>query len=112
MNSVKVSFLGLFIMFFSLAALTHLAGDLPVHVEDAHQHLWPLSDWKFISPISYWDPDHHGRIFMIFETVAGAMLSVVLYRRFNNWLVRVPLVVLCATYFAVPAYLIYQSGAS
>jgi len=40
--------------------LLHAACDLPVHGEDAHRHFWPFSDWRFISPLSYWDPKRHG----------------------------------------------------
>jgi len=29
--------------------------DFPFHAEDAHKHFWPLSDWRFHSPFSYWD---------------------------------------------------------
>jgi len=36
-----------------LAALTHIAGDFPLHNGDAHQHVWPVSDWRFHSPVSY-----------------------------------------------------------
>lgn len=44
----------------SLSALLHMALDLPFHREDAHAHFWPLADWHFVSPVSYWDPAHHG----------------------------------------------------
>ena len=28
---------------------------------------WPLSSWRFVSPVSYYDPAHFGRVFMIVE---------------------------------------------
>ena len=31
------------------------------HRDDSHRHPYPLSDWRFISPLSYWDPVHHGQ---------------------------------------------------
>ena len=40
---------GLLLALFAGAALIHIATDLPVHVDDAHAHLWPLSDWLFRS---------------------------------------------------------------
>lgn len=107
-NAPAAHRIGLFLMFLSLAALTHLAGDFPVHVDDAHRHLWPLSDWKFISPVSYWDPNHHGTIFSIFEALLGVVLCVILFRRFDSWLVRIPLIVLVAAYVLVPLYFAYQ----
>jgi len=38
----------------------HSLFDFPVHHSDAHQHFFPLSDYRFISPISYWDPAYYG----------------------------------------------------
>lgn len=35
------------------AALLHLALDFPLHNDDARAHFWPLTNWKFISPVSY-----------------------------------------------------------
>lgn len=49
--------------------LHHLA-DLPLHHDDAHRHFWPFSSVRVISPISYWDIDHFGRL--------GATLELVL----------------------------------
>ena len=49
------------------SALLHLCCDLPVHHDDAHRHFLPLTHWRFASPVSYWDPDHHGMWFMLFE---------------------------------------------
>ncbi|MGI9473084.1 MAG: metal-dependent hydrolase [Rubripirellula sp.] len=43
-----------------LSMLLHLACDLPLHHDDGHRHFWPISDWRFESPISYWDPNHYG----------------------------------------------------
>ena len=51
------------------AVLIHLALDFPVHADDAHKHFWPLSDWRFYSPMSYWDPAHNSRFVMLGELV-------------------------------------------
>lgn len=91
---------------FALAALTHLAGDFPVHVDDAHAHLWPFSDWRFTSPISYWNPDHYGGYFSAFEALLGITLSVVLFRRFRTGWVRALCGLAILLYVAVPAYYI------
>ncbi|KIT16287.1 hypothetical protein [Jannaschia aquimarina] len=37
------------------AALLHLACDLPLHHDDGRAHFWPLTNWVFESPVSYWD---------------------------------------------------------
>ncbi len=51
------------------SALVHLICDLPVHHDDAHRHFLPLTNWRFSSPVSYWDPNHFGQIFIGFELV-------------------------------------------
>lgn len=61
----------------ALSVGVHCLADLPLHHHDAHRHFWPLLDWRFRSPISYWDPRFHGQWFGIAEaalTVAGAVL--------------------------------------
>jgi hypothetical protein len=45
---------------FAWSMLLHCLGDFPVHHDDAHRHFFPFSDYRFISPISYWDPRHYG----------------------------------------------------
>lgn len=102
--------IGLVLTFVALAALTHIAGDLPVHVDDAHRHFWPLSNWKFISPVSYWHPDHHGDTFAIFEVVLGSLLAILLFRRFKTLWVRAILGLLIVAYVAVPIYFTYKMG--
>jgi hypothetical protein len=74
---------------FAGAGLLHLAFDLPLHNEDARRHFWPLSDWVFRSPFSYWDPRHHGQIVGPIEIAACVTLCVVLWRRFKSRLARV-----------------------
>ncbi|CUI27874.1 hypothetical protein [Cognatishimia activa] len=44
------------------AALLHLLGDLPLHHDDGRAHFWPLTNWIFESPLSYWDTRHHAGI--------------------------------------------------
>lgn len=50
--------------------LLHIAGDLPLHHDDAHRHFYPFWDWRFESPLSYWDRDHHGGIVAWVESIA------------------------------------------
>jgi hypothetical protein len=45
---------------FSASLLLHAAIDFLVHHEDAHRQLFPFSDYRFLSPVSYWDPRHYG----------------------------------------------------
>ena len=45
---------------FFASVVVHCLGDLALHHDDAHRHFLPLSDWRFASPVSYWDPAHFG----------------------------------------------------
>ena len=69
---------------FCAAALLHLAFDFPLHNHDARQHFWPITDWVFISPLSYWDSNHHGGTVGALETIACFALLVLLWRRFKD----------------------------
>ena len=92
------------------AALLHVLFDLPLHADDAHRHFWPLSDWRFVSPVSYWDPAHHGRIAGLVEGAGGVALCVVLWRRHARRAVRALLVLLAAAYLAVPLFFALTLG--
>jgi len=94
---------------FCLAALAHLATDFPVHHDDAHIHFWPLSQWRFHSPISYWDVDHYGNIFAIFEALLGIALMALLFRRFKTLWVRICLALGAALYLAVPLFFLLST---
>jgi len=54
---------------FAISALLHVSLDFLVHHDDAYRHLWPLSDWKFMSPVSYWDPAYYGNWASLFDAV-------------------------------------------
>jgi len=92
------------VAFFAGAALIHIAADLPVHVDDAHAHLWPLSDWRFRSPVSYWNPDHFGGFVSIAEIGLGLVLSAILWRRFHAAWIRALLVLAVLAYLGPPIY--------
>ena len=78
---------------FGLASMAlHDLGDLGLHREDGHRHMFPLSDWRYLSPVSYWDPAYYGAL------AAGAELALLfggswmLWRRFEGRTSRVALV--------------------
>ena len=73
---------------FAGAALLHLALDFPLHHDDARAHFWPLTDWVFVSPVSYWDPAHHGRVAGLIEIAGALVLSAWLWRRYPGRLMR------------------------
>jgi hypothetical protein len=92
------------VVMFALAAMSHLAGDFPVHVQDAHPHFWHFTDWRFRSPVSYWDLGHHGRQFGWFEMALGVGLAFLLFRRYRAIWVRTLCVGAICAYAAVPLY--------
>ena len=55
-----------------LSMIVHDFCDLPLHNDDAHRHFLPFSHYRFISPVSYWDPKYYGQF------VAFGELSLVL----------------------------------
>lgn len=77
-----------FILAFSLTALLHVGFDFLTHASDGHIHFWPLTDFIFASPVSYWESDHHGRLFGFIEALAGLVAVVVLWRMYSGWVVR------------------------
>lgn len=109
-NVPKREAFGGFLTIFALGALLHLAGDLPVHVQDAHAHFWPISDWRFVSPVSYWNPAHYGDVFQIFEAILALGLIVILAARFKDLWARILLGLAAALYVGVPAYFYLTLG--
>lgn len=91
---------------FALAGLLHIAFDFPFHREDGHAHLWPFSNWKFVSPVSYWDPAHYGTIMLPIEAAIVAVSIAVLWRRYESLWSRLALGGAAAAFVAVPAYFI------
>lgn len=85
---------GALLLAFSLAALLHIALDAPVHGHDAYQHFWPLSDWRFYSPVSYWETDLHARWVSLFEAALMIGCTIILWRRFDQLWARIVLAIL------------------
>ncbi|MCB8950397.1 MAG: metal-dependent hydrolase [Ardenticatenales bacterium] len=74
----------------SCAAMLHTLADIPLHVTDGPLPLFPLNwTWRFHSPLSYWDPQYHGREWSLFEhTLDVALLLLLLarnWRRIRDW---------------------------
>ncbi|OYY63699.1 DUF3047 domain-containing protein [Sphingomonas sp. 28-62-11] len=75
------------------AGLTHAIIDFLCHREDAHMQFWPLSSWKFVSPISYYDRANFGGQVMVVEAALGLFLAWQLFkmakRRWSRGLIAV-----------------------
>lgn len=89
---------------FSASALISSATDFLLHHNDGHMHFWPLSEWRFASPVSYWDPNHHGVVFGFLEAALGVFLAIILFRRYANIGIRVVLALVLLAYIAVPLF--------
>ncbi len=76
------------------AALLHLGFDFLLHNDDGRAHFWPLSNWVFQSPVSYWDPDHYGNIAGAIEVVLSLLCCGILWVRFNGLWMRALIVLL------------------
>ncbi|WP_419162695.1 hypothetical protein [Candidatus Palauibacter sp.] len=75
---------------FVASMIIHALADLPLHREDAHRHFFPFSEWKFTSPVSYWDQAHYGGYAALGEVVLVLAVSVFLFRRYRGrgrWIV-------------------------
>jgi hypothetical protein len=97
-HSIPLALLGMLIgwktnrpwllVFFS-SILLHALGDLPLHQEDAHRHFFPLSEWRFFSPVSYWNPAYYGDWVGMLEFLAvfGAVIYLYLKQpRLKFWI--------------------------
>ncbi|MEJ6399440.1 cobalamin biosynthesis protein CobQ [Yoonia sp. 208BN28-4] len=70
------------------AAMLHLMLDFPLHHDDGRAHFWPISNWIFESPVSYWDGAHYGDIVSIFAVIAVLICVGFLWRRFHGLWMR------------------------
>lgn len=84
---------------FAAGALLHVLADFPVHTDDAHVHFWPVTDWRFYSPVSYYQSRNYGDIVGAIELVVGIGLVGLLLWRFRNIWARVFILALLAPYF-------------
>lgn len=97
----RLKWLGECLIVFGLAALIHLSFDFPVHASDAHRHFWPVTDWRFYSPLSYWETDHHALWVGLCDAGLGIAAAAILWRRFPARWVKVLLSLLFLVYAAM-----------
>ncbi|MGH3087607.1 MAG: hypothetical protein ACRDSJ_09855 [Rubrobacteraceae bacterium] len=53
------------LIWFLLGWFGHTIVDFLTHVDDARPLFWPISDWLWSSPVSYYNPDYYGREFSL-----------------------------------------------
>lgn len=91
-NRIAIAFTG--------AGLLHLAFDFPLHTHDARRHFWPVSDWVFTSPVSYWDRAAHAGIVGPLELGLSMACAVLLWRQLLHWGWRLLILLLVAAELA------------
>jgi len=69
---------------FGIATLMHFLGDMFLHQEDGYAHFFPFSNYKYHSPVSYWNPEYFGGIFSVFEIFLILVLSIPLWKGLKN----------------------------
>ena len=74
---------GPLLIVFAGAGLLHLAFDFPLHTHDARQHFWPVTDWVFVSPFSYWDGAAHAGTIGLGTLSMTLALAALLIARFQ-----------------------------
>lgn len=85
----------------------HIPGDFFLHHDDAHRHFFPFSDWRFESPVSYWDPRHYGRIVGPLELAAVVAGCVVLFRHYESRAARTVIAAVMALYSLYLGYVLW-----
>ena len=78
------------------AGLLHAFADFLTHHDDARRQFWPVSDWVFRSPVSYWDARFYGNVFGMFEVALVVMLAAFLCWRLARWRERLLVLVVAA----------------
>ncbi len=81
---------------FAAAGLIHIATDFALHHDDARAHFWPISNWVFESPVSYWDSQHHAAAVAPVTLLAVLVSAFVIWRRWPAWGIRLLVVLACA----------------
>jgi hypothetical protein len=84
--------------------MIHVAFDLPFHHDDAHRHFLPFAEWRYSSPLSYWDSAHYGTLIGWVEFALVVSGCFFLYKRFDTKTARRAIISVGAVYIS---YLMY-----
>jgi hypothetical protein len=91
-------------LFFFSSMTLHSLGDFLLHHDDAHRHFFPIWDWRFESPVSYWDPRHYGNVIAPVESVVVLAGSLFLLSHYRDVRARILLGALVLVYALYVAY--------
>jgi len=87
------------IAIFFASMFFHSLFDYPVHHDDAHAHFFPLTNYHFISPISYWNPAYHGMWIGLLEMATVLVGSIYLWRERESVAISRSVIILACVYF-------------
>lgn len=91
------------LMAIAASLLLHNLGDFPLHHDDAHRHFYPLSEFRFVSPLSYWDTNHYGKqVAAVEDCLTLICCAFVVFGSFAIWIKLVAIAVGCLCLFLVP----------
>ncbi|MEO0947869.1 MAG: hypothetical protein AAFY11_06955 [Cyanobacteria bacterium J06641_5] len=90
---------------FCISLICHSLLDLPVHHDDAHRHFFPLSDFRFESPFSYWDVSRYARWVAGFEILSVLAVTPWVLQMYQTWLIRGFILIIDVVY--VGAYIAF-----
>lgn len=72
------------LFWFGSACLVHTLIDIPIHYDDGPLIFFPFEwNYRFMSPVSYWDPERYGTQFTIFEH--SLVLIMLIYLGWGWW---------------------------
>ncbi len=96
--SSRFKIFGLGLLIFSVGYFLHISVDFVTHADDAYPQFWPITDWRFFSPISYWQPEYYGRIVGVIEAIMGLAIVTYLVIKFKQWPIRIAAVLMALPY--------------
>ncbi|MBP0022121.1 MAG: hypothetical protein J7647_31765 [Cyanobacteria bacterium SBLK] len=88
--------------------LLHCLFDLPLHNDDAHLHFFPFSDYRFISPISYWDPQHHATFVALGEVLLVLAVTPFVFKMLETRIAKIILIGINVVY--IVGYALFYAG--
>ncbi|NER79486.1 MAG: hypothetical protein F6K42_07865 [Leptolyngbya sp. SIO1D8] len=84
----------------------HVLGDLPLHHHDAHRHFFPFSNWRFESPVSYWDPAFHGDLITRLEILLVIASCIILLLTYQSLPAKISVGLVGLSYIAYFVYVL------
>ncbi|MDQ4127444.1 MAG: metal-dependent hydrolase [Actinomycetota bacterium] len=73
------------VLWFLLGWLGHTVADFLTHVDDVRPLFWPITDWTWSSPVSYYNSAYYGReFFAVSHALIFLIMAALLVRRIRG----------------------------